>query len=421
MDLLLHDYGVRIKDYIAFKALNEAGRLLLILDAFDEMATGAEEAEVISNFRELRSLVLERSLVMLTCRTHFFKDQDQLKKVHAGTSLYHELEGGEAYELCSLLPFSGDDVVALVHKYEPSRAAEYLSVIDSTYNLKELSRHPILMDMIMTTVPEALKGSTLVTPSDLYSTYTSFWLDRDDWRTRMTHDQREFFMRELALYFQFNNLSEINFRELPRYIKQKFPGLRTFRDLDYFEADVRTCTFLVRDPRGYYSFVHRSFAEYFAANSILSHLVTGQWPDYLWKGRGQGFTEWITPETANFFIDLADKRHAFDSLASLFFRPHLVGSLLVVILSIYRNSSDRGHRYLFDVAYVLLESKKLAGVDFRGQIADMAEKFHTPDWRKVKRAMEAHTEGSEGLFRAFKDLRRILATDGQEKNGNSND
>ncbi len=414
MDLLLHDYGIRIKDYTTFKALNEQGRLLLILDAFDEMATGAEEGEIISNFRELRSLVLERSLVILTCRTHFFKDQDQLKKVHSGTSLYRELEEGDKpYELCSLLSFSEEDVIALVHKYEPSRATEYLSVIDSTYNLKELSRHPILLDMIMTTVPEVLKGSTLVTPSDLYSTYTGFWLDRDDWRTRMTHDQREFFMKELALHFLFNSISEIWFRDLPKHIKQKFPGLRTFRDLDYFEADIRTCTFLVRDPRGYYSFVHRSFAEYFAAKCILDHLLAGRWPDYLWKGRGHGVTGWITPEASRFIIDLVDKKQSFDFLTGLFFRPHLVGSLLVIILAIYRHSTQPEHRYLFDVAYALYHDKMLAGVDFRGQIADMAEKLHTQHWRQVKEAMESESN-KDGLFKVFKNLHQIIAIESQK-------
>jgi hypothetical protein len=414
MDLLLHEYGIRIRDYSAFLDMNRRGRLLIILDAFDEMATGAEEAEILSNFRELRSLVVDRACVLLTCRTHYFKDEDQIRKVHTGTSLYRELEGGEQpYKLCFLDPFARDDVVTLVHKYEPNRASEYLSVIDSTYNLQELSRHPILLDMILTTVPEVLKGSTLVTPADLYHTYTGFWLDRDDWRTRMSHEQREFFMKELALYFQFTGITEIGFRDLPRYIRQKFPGLRTFRDLDYFEADVRTCTFLVRDRRGYYTFAHRSFAEYFAARSILDHLLAGRWPTYLGQGKGrEGSTEWITPETARFLVEIVEKRQCFNSLVELFLRPKLDGTLLLVVLSVFKWSPRPDHRQLFDIAYVLLQKKQLAGVDFRGHIAELAEAFHTANWRLVRSAMETHSTG-ELLYMAFAELRSSVQGAGE--------
>jgi hypothetical protein len=390
MDLLLHEYGVRLKDYSAFKDLNSRGRLFIILDAFDEMATGAEESEVLLNFRELKSLVTDESQVLLTCRTHFFKDEDQIRRVHEGTSLYRELdENNQAYKLCFLAPFTRDDIENLVYQYEPARADEYLAVIDSTYNLTELSRHPILLDMILSTVPEALKGTSLGTPSDLYAIYTSFWLDRDDWRTRMTHEQREFFMKELALHFQFSGIAEINFRDLPRYIRQKFPGLRTFRDLDYFEADVRTCTFLVRDTRGNYSFVHRSFAEYFAALCIVDYLLTRHWPNHLYKGRGRRAVEWITPETSKFIIELIDKRQRFGDFVELFFSAKLDGVLLLIILSIYRHSPKAMHRYIFDVAYVLIDFKFFAGVDFRGQIADLARAHRSPDWHRIKIILES--------------------------------
>ncbi len=154
-DLLLHEYGVRIPDYRTFTALNEDGRLLIILDAFDEMATGADESEVISNFRELLTLATPNSRVLLTCRTHFFKDQDQLHRLHTGTALYREMDATSVpYSLCFISPFSTDDIEVLVQRYAPERVAEYLSIIDTTYNLKELSRHPILLEMILTTVPD---------------------------------------------------------------------------------------------------------------------------------------------------------------------------------------------------------------------------------------------------------------------------
>jgi hypothetical protein len=112
-DLLLHEYDVRIRDFNVFKRLNEQGRILLIFDAFDEMATGAEEAEVIQNIREIQTLVSTNSQVLLTCRTHYFKDQDQMFKVHDGTTLYKEIKTeGSEQAFAFLSPFREEDVIS---------------------------------------------------------------------------------------------------------------------------------------------------------------------------------------------------------------------------------------------------------------------------------------------------------------------
>lgn len=402
-DLLLHEYGVRIPDFRTFSSLNADGRILLILDAFDEMATGADEAEVISNFRELLALVTPNSRVLLTCRTHFFKDQDQINRLHAGTALYKEMDGGALkYSLCYISLFTRDDIEGLVRKYSPERGDEYLGLIDTTYNLQELSRHPILLDMILMTVPEVLRNARLVTASDLYTTYTGFWLDRDDWRTRMTHTQREFFMKELALNFQIERRTAIHFRDLPRHIRQKFPGLRTFRELDYFEADVRTCTFLVRDKTGHYSFVHRSFCEFFAAQAILEHLLSGEWPEYLFPARGGVFTNWITPEVGGFFADLVEKRGVYRTLMSHFFADKLNGAIILLILALFRGSETPEHRQLYDLAYSLFDKKALAGVAYRGQISDLAETHKTAAWRVTRSHLDTYGQvPGKTLFTTF--------------------
>ena len=202
-DLLLHEYGVRIRDYYTVQRLNDDGRLFLILDAFDEMASGADEAEVIANFREILRLVVPKANVLLTCRTHFFKDQHQMYRAHHGTSLYQDMEAGvKRLKLCYLAAYTPDDINSLVTQYCGSRASLYRNVIEGTYNLSELAPHPILLDMILRTAPDQLAKGTVSTAADLYELYTGFWLDRDDWRSHMNHEQRAFFMEELALNLQ---------------------------------------------------------------------------------------------------------------------------------------------------------------------------------------------------------------------------
>jgi hypothetical protein len=384
IDLLLHEYGVKIRDYSVFKSLNEKGRLFLILDAFDEMASNAEESEIILNFREIKSMLCANTKILLTCRTHFLKDQNQIHKMHEGTTLYKEIDTkSKQFTISYLLPFTSDDIITLVEKYSPDNAKNYLEVINTTYNLKELAKQPILLDMILNTVPEALKTSKYLSPSDLYQTYTRFWLDRDDWRTKMSHDQREFFMKELAYYFQANGITEIHFTNLPKYIRQKFPGLKTFRELDYFEADVRTCTFLVRDPLGNYSFVHRSFCEYFAALNAIQYILKNEWPEKLWKGKSHPPTSWITPETAQFTIEHLDKNTSFIELYACLQANPINGVLILVLLTIYIYSKNPLHKLFFDKIFFMDQNRSLGGIDFRNEITTLARKYHSTDWKMV--------------------------------------
>jgi hypothetical protein len=55
---------------------------------------------------------------------------------------------------------------------------------------------------------------------------------------------------------------------LPRYIKEYFgKRVETQSDLDIFDSDVRTSNFLKRkEISGEYSFIHKSFMEYFVAS-----------------------------------------------------------------------------------------------------------------------------------------------------------
>lgn len=395
IDLLLHEYRVRIRDYGVFRSLNEAGRLLIILDAFDEMATGADEAEIISNFREIRSLQCKRAQVVLTCRTHFFKDQGQLKKVHCGTTLYEELQSEDkTWTLCFLQPFTKDDVVAVVRAYSPDNAENYLDTIERTYNLRELCRHPILLDMILKTVPDVLLRQQLMTPSDLYRTYTCYWLDRDDWRSKMTHDQREFFMNELAFYFQCNGVTEIHFRNLPRHIRRHFPGLRSMRDLDYFEADVRTCSFLVRDQSGNYSFSHRSFSEYFAARCAVDHMLAEKWPEETWRGKPRNPDCWVTPETARFAIEIlgdSGLRRMVDIASETDDGP-----LLLNTLAIYRHAAPRTREVLFDVAHWRAEHGLVDRMEFKKTIAGIARQYHGRGWADIERVYEEWLKKKKG-------------------------
>lgn len=56
----------------------------------------------------------------------------------------------------------------------------------------------------------------------------------------------------------------IHYVDLPELVSGHF-ALDELEDVDHFSSDVRTCTFLVRDGSGMYTFAHPSFLDFFCA------------------------------------------------------------------------------------------------------------------------------------------------------------
>jgi hypothetical protein len=88
IDLLVNQYSARCPGFSTIERLSSEGRLLLLFDAFDEMASRADYQTTLNNFHALERLFKDQAKVVLTCRTHYFKDQTELLTVQRGTELY---------------------------------------------------------------------------------------------------------------------------------------------------------------------------------------------------------------------------------------------------------------------------------------------------------------------------------------------
>jgi predicted NACHT family NTPase len=67
-EFFFRKHEIPLPGYSAFEQLNRMGKLLLILDGFDEMAARLNKQQTINNFWELTKLVLPGTKVILTCR-----------------------------------------------------------------------------------------------------------------------------------------------------------------------------------------------------------------------------------------------------------------------------------------------------------------------------------------------------------------
>jgi formylglycine-generating enzyme required for sulfatase activity len=315
-DFLVNRYGIQA-GYEAFIRFNADGKLVLLFDGFDEMAQKVDYQTTVDNFEELARAVEARSKVILTCRTPYFRTSREAEELlrrdfldiltdeavdkgyasateKANTLI--DLRDRPNFEIVHLLPFDREDIQTMLRARFPAEWERYWRQIESTYNLAELAQRPVLLDMIARSLPELEPGQA-VNAAQLYEVYTDLWLTREEKKGRklITRADKRLFMQELALEMLRRDQLSIHYSRLPERVRQHF-HLEKAREIDYFEHDIRTCSFLNRDPEGNYRFVHKSFQEFFVAQWLAPKLLDSSAPEMGINEEIRGFVQGLLAE-----------------------------------------------------------------------------------------------------------------------------
>lgn len=169
---------------VTFEVFNHAlasGRIILILDGFDEMAASVTPQITNRNFTELAKAVTRNAKVLLTCRTHYFRSRTEEEEVVLGDSggdygsetareLYWDLISRKGFNIAYLRPFSLPQIEEYIEKVRGNTAKEVISKIRAIYNLEELCQRPLLLEMIVKSIDkiEAKK----ISAATLYDVFT---------------------------------------------------------------------------------------------------------------------------------------------------------------------------------------------------------------------------------------------------------
>jgi hypothetical protein len=261
------------------------GNFLFFFDGFDEMISMASEQKTVENFRTITRLSFENLQLLtlkkkaetnklyLTCRGHYFLTDNQEKDILKAdkTVLYRNYATKKKCQISriSIRQFEQARIEEYIRKNTETekQALEFINIIRDTYNLTELSTRPLLLDMMVKTLP-LLKDKTEINAVDLYQAYTNEWIERDDWRSRLTSEGKRQIMWDLSvkMYKNGGNFS-LYYSDLDIPSKEYFKGNKI--DREYFIYEATTCSFLNRDLEGKYKFIHKSFMEYFLAEYLF--------------------------------------------------------------------------------------------------------------------------------------------------------
>ncbi len=268
--------------------LNREGHLLLIFDGFDETIAYSEPTRYLENLRQILRAAEGKAKVLLTCRTHYFRDQPEALKrlgtspemvsTQGATKLYEEIQDRPGAQVGYVLEFREEQIREYLRKALPPPAdpEEFRERIRRTYNLEDLAERPFLLELIVKTLPRLLERGGAVTIADLYESYCQSWFDQNDFRLTLTREHKIRLVEYLAKLIWESPENQVHFQVLAEKAVEFFQD-RAFNvyDKERVDYEVRTALFLHRNPEGYYKFIHRSFLEFFIARVLREGLRAG--------------------------------------------------------------------------------------------------------------------------------------------------
>jgi hypothetical protein len=294
----------------------QQGVFCVVLDGFDEMAMRVDAQSRTRNLLILQTLSAGRSKVLITGRPGYFPTDREIEDIAKNEELVNfpfpqqfiSRRQIPRFSLIDVHLFGREEISRYFDKYysyakKMGREVHEIKIKDlsKVYNLMSLAERPVLLSLILETGPKILERSeSKFTAGELYRQYTSKWIEREllkgEVRRLIDPQLKLIFMQELAWDMFSRNVFTVNYQNsLPDNIIEYF-GTSESQEFDYLDHDIRTCSYIVRDQDGNYTFAHKSFMEYFVAEKIRFEIEKGN-IEVLRK-------RVISPEIMGFLVDI---------------------------------------------------------------------------------------------------------------------
>jgi septin family protein len=297
----LRDFGL---EYNSFRKFVREGRILLLLDGFDEMSGDMRRVVSFQNMQEINKLFSEKVKLILTSRTHYFKERKDEREI-----LYLDdfnktgfiLEEVKKVKIFYIMEFTEKKVEQYLRLFYKDEWRAYKKKIQNIYDLKSLSKRPILLNLIAKILPELDKPTGSITQDTLYEIYIDVWFKREikDKKRDINKNAVIIFLEELAFEMFNTRRNLIYYSEVEKRVMRHFDDkILSSVDLEDISGRIRTSTFLIRDQYDKYFFAHRSFMEYFVSKRVLREIRSGMVSILT--------TKYLTDEIRNFIAQQLD-------------------------------------------------------------------------------------------------------------------
>lgn len=307
--------------YSLFHEFLTTGRILLLLDGFDEMGAKSDPTIRKSNYLKLATLAEGASKILISCRPAYFLSLDETHSVFTFVNkqmgFAPPVKGGDLAEYLykkvqdedlksafarTRTALTGTEY-AYINLFDKKQIRKYLGKHDSRivedskghlnakilfrrireiYDLEDLAQRPILLKLIVNTLPlfqkaadgtyEVEIGGSIkkvpdITPSVLYAVYTEKELEREykkgEVRWLIEREAKSRAIAAIAFEMFRRETVALDKAALSQVVQKVFPDKED--EQAYYLTDIRTCSFLSRDSQDSVRFTHKSFMEFYAA------------------------------------------------------------------------------------------------------------------------------------------------------------
>lgn len=255
-----------------FRAMSEAGIFLMIFDGFDEMAVKVDADTLESNLIEIEKLVaFNNSKAILTSRPEYFintREETESLSPRVNPFLNREAE----YEPLKILPWNEEQVELFLQKRVPLvKGANqpwtyYKDQINQMGSLSDLAQRPVLLDMIVKSLPRLIASGEIITLPNLYKNYLLGEMKRQKVLKKrsflLSDNDRLTLLEDLAIEIYSRQTQSITFTDAQTRIEKDINPPK--QELEAHTRDFLTNSFLIRSGDEY-RISHKSILEYLVA------------------------------------------------------------------------------------------------------------------------------------------------------------
>jgi len=294
-----------------FRAMNEAGIFLMIFDGFDEMAVKVDADTLESNLLEIEKLASSRrSKTLLTSRPEYFvsvREESEALRPGMNPFLNREAE----YEPLKILPWNEDQVEQFLQRRVPLvKGADqpwtyYRDQIKTIGNLSDLSQRPVLLDMIVKTLPRLISSGEAINLPNLYKSYLLNEMKRQKILKKrsflLSDNDRLQLLQDLAVDVYNSPTQSLTFTEAQKRIEKDLKPPK--HESEAHTRDFLTNSFLIRSGDEY-RLSHKSILEFLVAMRLNKEIESDRpkaFSTFHMDHQVQSFLQEFKPNTETLF------------------------------------------------------------------------------------------------------------------------
>ncbi|MBE7635145.1 NACHT domain-containing protein [Tenacibaculum finnmarkense genomovar ulcerans] len=303
-------------DYELFEILIHKGKILFLLDAFDEMGFVGTHDDRFKQINEIWKLAFKNNKILLAGRASYFPSEFELKQT---LNIISEEE-----EVIQTQPFCSSVRLELLNEaniknyiskyYKPERASEFFTWLENSPSILELCKRPSLMHIIREMLPNLHRKDSkeISNPGNALEKYIDYWINRQESKNIQSAFSDDIKKREFIKSFFTHIATQIfmskQFKISADFIKEELhKSIETYgiKNLskkyqkEGFENEILAGYFIELE-NDYFRFVHKSFFEFFVAKEIISLIKNNKFKNKIL------FEDWSNP-IVNFIYDSIPK------------------------------------------------------------------------------------------------------------------